>query len=73
MIKPRRMRWNGANKNVYRNLARKPEGKRPQEDINVDGRTILKRILERLDGIILAQYTDQWRAFVNRVINLRVP
>lgn len=30
----------------------KPEGNRPLEDLEVGGRTILKRILEKEDGIV---------------------
>jgi hypothetical protein len=47
------------------------------EDQDVGGWTILKWILEiGSDGgewIDLAQDRDQWRAFVNAVMNLRVP
>ena len=46
------------------------------EDPGVDGRIILKRILEKLDGgtdwFALAQDKDKWRALVNTVMNLRV-
>jgi hypothetical protein len=47
------------------------------EDLGVDGRIILKWILEKLDvnmdWIDLAQDRDRWRAVVNAVMNLRVP
>jgi hypothetical protein len=47
------------------------------EDPGVDGRIILERILEKwyegVDWIDLAQDTDRWRAFMNAVMNLRVP
>jgi hypothetical protein len=47
------------------------------KDPGVDGRIILKWILEKGDGgmdwIDLAQYRDRWRAVVSAVMNLRVP
>jgi hypothetical protein len=47
------------------------------EDSGVDGRIILKWILETLDGgpdwIDLTQDRDRWQALVNAVKNLRVP
>jgi hypothetical protein len=53
MIKSRRMRREGhvarmvKKRNAYRILVGKPEGKRPLGRPNVDGLTILKRILEK--------------------------
>jgi hypothetical protein len=46
-------------------------------DPGVDGRIILKRIFNKLDGgmdwIELAQDSDRWRALVNAVTNIRIP
>ena len=46
------------------------------KDRGVDGKIILKWILEKWDGrmdeIDLAQDRDRWRAFANAVMNLRV-
>jgi hypothetical protein len=61
----------GKKMNVYRILVGKPEGKRPlgrprrrwADNIGWDG----------MDWIDLAKNRDQWRAFVNTVMNLRVP
>jgi hypothetical protein len=64
--------------NAYRMLAGKPEGKRllgrPRrrwvDNIKVD----LKKIgLVSMDWFDLAQDRYQWKALVNKVMNLRVP
>jgi hypothetical protein len=62
---------------VHKNLGRKSESKRPLgrprhrwEDIGVD----LGEIgWEGVDGILLAQDRNQWRAVVNTVMKLWVP
>jgi len=51
---------------------------RDQPDPGVDGRIILKLVLQEvgcrgMDCIELAQCKDRWRAFVNAVMNIRVP
>jgi hypothetical protein len=69
---------NGTKRNAYRILVGKREGKRPLgrprlrwvDNIRIDLREIR---LDGMDWIHLAQNRDQWRAFVNRVMNLRVP
>jgi hypothetical protein len=43
------------------------------EDQDVGGCAILKLILERWDGMDLAQDRDQWRTLVNTIMNLRIP
>ena len=47
------------------------------KDPGVDGKIILKCILEKWDGgmdwIDLAQDRDRWRAVVNVIMNLQVP
>jgi hypothetical protein len=84
IIKSRRMRWAGhvarmgEKRNVYRLLVGKPEGKRPlgrprhrwMKNIKID---LLERGLNVVDWIGLAQDRYRWRAFVNSVMNLRVP
>jgi hypothetical protein len=46
------------------------------KDIDLDGRIIIKWILEKWDGgmdwIDLGEDGDRWWAFVNAVLNLRV-
>jgi hypothetical protein len=54
---------------AYRILAVKPDRKRPLEDLNVNGRIILKIISQIFDRdvnwIHMAQDRDRWRAPVN--------
>jgi hypothetical protein len=64
--------------NAYRILVGKPKGKRPLgrprhrwvDNIKMDLREIG---WDGMDWIKLAQNSDQWRAIVNTVMNLRVP
>jgi hypothetical protein len=65
-------------RNGYRILVGKPEGKRPLgrprrrwvDNIKIDLREIE---CDGMDWINLAEDRDQWTAFVNTVMNLRVP
>jgi hypothetical protein len=84
VIKARRLRWArhvarmGEGRGVYRILVRKPEGKRPlgrsrrrwEDNIKLDLREIG---VDGTNWIQLAHDRVQWRAFVNTVMNLRVP
>jgi hypothetical protein len=84
MIKSRRMKWAGhvarmgEKRNAYRILVEKPEGRRPLErprrrwvdNIKIDLREIG---WDDVDWFDLAQERDQWRAFVNAMMNLQVP
>jgi hypothetical protein len=83
IIKSRRMRWVGhvalmAEKNAYRILVGKLEGKRPlgrprrrwEDNIRIDLR---ETGWGDMDWNDLSQDRDQWRALVNTVMNLRVP
>jgi hypothetical protein len=84
IIKPRRMWWAGhvarmgEERNVYRLLVGKPEGKRPLgrprrrwiDNIKMD---LLEIRVNIVDLIGLAQDRHRWRALVNSVMNLRVP
>jgi hypothetical protein len=68
----------GEKRNVYRLLVGKPECKRPlgrpkhrwMDNIKMD---LLEIGFNVLDWIVLAQDRYRWRAFVNTVMNLRVP
>jgi hypothetical protein len=70
--------WMEEKRNAYRILVGKPEGKRPLgrprhrwvDNIKMDLREIGWDGVDRID---LAQDRDQWRAFVNTVMNLWVP
>jgi hypothetical protein len=84
VIKSRRTRWAGhvarmgEGSGVYRVLVGRPEGKRPlgrprrrwEDKIKVDLREIG---IDGANWIRLAQDRVQWQAFVNTVMNLRVP
>jgi hypothetical protein len=84
MIKSRRMRWAGhvarmgEKRNAYRISVGNPEGKRPLVILRRRWVDNIKMDLREMgwDGmnwIDLAQDRDQWRALVNKVMNLRVP
>jgi hypothetical protein len=67
-----------AERNAYRILVGKPEGKRPLRRPRrnwVDNIKMDIREMEwgGMDWIDLAQDSDQWRAVLNTVMNLRVP
>jgi hypothetical protein len=84
VIKSRRLRWTGhvarmgEGRDVYRVLVGRPEGKRPlgrprrrwTDDIKMDLREIG---IYEANWIRLAQDRVQWQAFVNTVMDLRVP
>jgi hypothetical protein len=68
---------NGENRNAYRILVGKPEGKRPLSDQDEGGWIILKWILRDMgwggvDWIDVAQDREKCMAIVNKVINFRV-
>ena len=84
LIKSRRMRWTrhvarmGEEREVYRVLVGKLEGKRPLGRPTrrwVDNiRTDLQEVgCGYMDWIGLAQDRDRWRMLVSVVMNLRVP
>jgi hypothetical protein len=84
MINSRRMRWAGhvaqmgEERNTYRFLVRKPEGKRPLGRPGCRWVDNIKMGLGEIgwgdvDCISLAQNRDKRRAFVDAVMNLRVP
>jgi hypothetical protein len=84
MIKSRRMRWAGPvarmgeKRTAYTIFVGKPEGKRPLgrrtrrwvDNIKIDLGEIGWKGMGWID---LAQDSDQWRALVSTVMNLRVP
>jgi hypothetical protein len=65
---------NGEKRNACRILVGKPEGNRPRrrwvDNIKMDLREIGRY---GIDWIDLAQDRHQWRALVNKAMNLRVP
>jgi hypothetical protein len=81
MIKSRSMRWAGhvarigAERNAYRTLVRKPEGKRPLGRPRHRWMDNIKIYLREtgwggMDWTDLAQGRDQWRALVITAMNL---
>jgi hypothetical protein len=84
VFKSRRMRLAGhaagmgERRNAYRILVGKPDGKRPLgrprrrwvDNIKINLREVG---WDGRDWIDLAQDRDRWRAYVNAVMNLRVP
>jgi hypothetical protein len=84
VIKSRRMRWAGHvahmgdGRGVYRVLVGRPEGKRPlgrprrkwEDNIKMD---LTEIGFDGANWIQLSQDRVKWRAFVNTVMNLRVP
>jgi hypothetical protein len=84
IIKSRRMRWVGhvarigEERNAYRLLLGKPEGKRPLGRTRCRSANNIRMDLGEVgwgdvDWIGLAQDRNRWRALVNPVLNLRVP
>jgi hypothetical protein len=68
---------NGEKRNAYRILVGNPEIKRALGRLRCTWEDIIRMDLREIgwggmDLIDLAQDRDQWRAFVNTVINLRV-
>jgi hypothetical protein len=68
----------GEGRGVYRVLVGRPEGKRPLRRPRIRWEDNIKMDLREIgiDGakcIRLARDRVQWRAFVNTVMNLRVP
>jgi hypothetical protein len=84
MINSKRIKWVrhvaciGERRNEFWILVGRPEGKRPlgipicrwEDNIKINHRYIG---LGGMDWIDLAQNRDQWRALVNKVMNLRLP
>jgi len=67
----------GEEREVYRVLVGKPEGRRPLARLRrrwADIRTDLQEVgCVYMDWIGLAQDRDRWRTLVSAVMNLRVP
>jgi hypothetical protein len=67
----------GEERNVYRVLVRKPEGKRPLERPRrrweFEIKVALRRSVGGVEWIHLAEDRDRWRVLVNVVMNPLVP
>jgi hypothetical protein len=68
----------GKKRIVYRILVGKPEGKRPlgrprRRWVDNNKMNLTEIGWGVMDWIDLAQDSDQWRALVNTVMNLRIP
>jgi hypothetical protein len=64
---------NGEERNAYRILMGKPEGKRPLGRPRRRWVNNIKMDLKEIGWDCVAQDRDQWRSLVNTVLNLRVP
>ena len=84
VLNSRRMRWAGhvarmgEEREVYRILVGKPEGKRPLGRPRLRWMDNIRMDLQEvgcgyMDWIGLAQDRDRWRTLVSAVMNLRVP
>jgi hypothetical protein len=84
IMKSRRMRWAGhvarmgENRNAYRLLVVKPEGRRPLGRPRLRWVDNIRMNLGKVgwgdvDWIGLAKDRNRWRALMNSVLNLRVP
>jgi len=85
VIKSEKMKWEGHvalmgdRRGIYRVFVGKPEGKKPlrRPRLRWEENNIKMGLQEvgcgGLDWIKLAQDRGRWRAFVNAVMNLRVP
>jgi hypothetical protein len=79
-----RMRWAGhvaqmgENRNAYRLLVRKPDGRRPLGRLRCRWLDTIRMDLVEVgwgdvDCTVLAQDREGWRALLNSLLNLRVP
>ena len=79
VIKSRRIRWAGhvarmgEERGVYRVFVVKPEGRRPLGRPRRRWVDNIRKYLQEVDWIGLAQDRDRWQTLVSAVMNLRVP
>jgi hypothetical protein len=55
---------------IFKDLIRKPEGRRERNHQGTDERIILRKLGEHVSWIHLAQDRDHWRALINMLMNL---